>query len=275
MSCSRHTVLLGDTFELLGKLDAGIARTCVTSPPYWDCRKYGSAVSLGDEHDPAVYVEEVVRALRPLRRILALDGHLWLNLGDVFAGSGHPRARGAFGGAVKDRDLVGLPWRVALALQADGWFLRCDIVWQKSDSAPDSAPHRPMRAHEYLFLLAPSAESFFDAAALEDCRRSVWTVATAAKPHSSKHPARFPPGLVVPCIRATTRSGDLVLDPFNGAGTTGLVALAEDRRYLGIELESRWAEESRLALALACPACRSALRAGGTPEFAPSKLAPP
>jgi len=253
---------------VLDKLDTGIARACVTSPPYWNCRKYGAEVSLGDEHDPAVYVTEVVRALRPLRRVLAVDGHLWLNLGDVFAGYGHPRALDSFDGAVKARDAVGLPWRVALALQADGWFLRLDVVWQRADPLPDGATHRPMRAHEYLFLLAPSAESFFDAAALADCKYSVWAISNGSKSRVSKHPARFPPGLVLPCIRATTQPGDLVIDPFSGSGTTGLVAVEEGRRYLGIELHKRWAEESRLALALACPTCHAALASGVTPATA-------
>lgn len=265
MRCERHKVLEGDAFELLGTLPSAVARACITSPPYWNCRKYGDILSLGDEHDPAVYVEEVVRAFRPLRRVLTSDGHLWLNLGDVFAGLGHPRALDAFGGAVKTRDALGLPWRVALALQADGWFLRLDIIWQRSDPLPDGAMHRPMRSHEYLFLLAPSEDSFFDTQPLGDAKSSVWTVANGSKSRTSKHPARFPPGLVLPCIRATTEPGDLVIDPFSGSGTTGLVAVEEGRRYLGIELQQRWAEESRLALALGCPVCRAALAAGETP----------
>jgi DNA modification methylase len=182
-------ILLGDCRELLKTLDAGSVRCCVTSPPYWGLRDYGVDGQIGLEKTPEAYVAEIVGVFREVKRVLADDGTLWLNLGDSYMGggggnygsgasvaSGHGqhltnvRNRPAFIAAtgLKAKDLVGIPWRVAFALQANGWYLRSDIIWHKPNPMPESVTDRPTRAHEYVFLLSKSAKYFYDADALRE-----------------------------------------------------------------------------------------------------------
>ena len=266
-------------------------QTVITSPPYWGLRDYGHAGQLGLETTPAEYVANMVKVFREVRRVLKPDGTLWLNLGDSYAstskGSGGASQKqtsnaGSFYNArklilpdgLKPKDLCGIPWRVALALQADGWWLRSDIIWHKPNPMPSSVTDRPTTSHEYLFLLTRSARYYYDAEAIKEPdkgrpdgnvdgfrgrqgstvfhhrtggvgsdgwvpgsgrnKRSVWKIAT--QPFPGSHFAVMPPGLVEPCIKAGSKVGDLVLDPFSGAGTVGMVARRLQRRFVGIEL---------------------------------------
>ena len=285
---------------VLPSIDAGSVQCCVTSPPYWGLRDYGCTGQIGLEDTPAAYVERLVEVFREVRRVLADDGVLWLNLGDSYNSnpsnqhSSNVRANGskAVGRrqkreapGLKPKDLVGIPWRVAFALQDDGWYLRSDIIWSKPNPMPESVRDRPTKAHEYLFLLTKRARYYYDADAVREAnsptannrgrrrdgtanraasrrdsasislsdnsrfdgagrnRRSVWTV--APRPYPGAHFAVMPPALVEPCIKAGSRKGDLILDPFSGAGTVGMVARRLQRRYLGIELNPDYASLSR------------------------------
>ena len=230
-------------------------------------------VALGLEPDPWAFVGHLVEVFRAVRRVLRADGTLWLNLGDSF----------------QDKQLQGIPWRVAYALQADGWYLRSDIIWHKPNPMPESITDRPTKAHEYLFLLTKKPRYFYDADAVSEVSihagqpvtlgpkslsrgqaagigidpsgngladsvtvtdrrnaRSVWTITT--RPYSAAHFATFPPELPERCIKAGSRPGDLVLDPFSGAGTTGMVARRLQRSYIGAEQSETYAEMSRRRL---------------------------
>lgn len=288
------SLYVGDSREVLASLPESSARTCVTSPPYWGLRDYGVAGQIGAERTPAEYVANLVSVFREVRRALADDGTLWLNLGDSYAGragggqgkngqradrSFTARVQAKGGDGLKNKDLVGIPWRVALALQEDGWYLRSDIIWSKSNPMPSSVKDRPTSAHEYVFLLAKSERYFYDAAAIAEPvvsergsgngfarphrisvggrgredqwvppddgkrnARSVWSIAT--QPSGIEHFAMMPPELARRCVLAGSAPGDVVLDPFNGAGTTGIVAMRHGRRYLGVELNPRYADAS-------------------------------
>lgn len=268
-------------------------------------------VPLGLEPDPWAYVGHLVQVFRAVRRVLRDDGTLWLNLGDTYAGggtmgrndagrdiggrggnrlgSGNPGSQGTRKPCpgLKPKDLCGIPWRVAYALQADGWYLRSDIIWHKTNPMPESVTDRPTKAHEYLFLMSKGPRYFYDADAIRQpavtfgdsidrpdttgaaqradlgqmarttpvgrrCgvhasggrnARSVWTITT--RPYSAAHFATFPPDLPERCIKAGSRPGDLVLDPFSGAGTTGMVARRLQRAYIGAEQSEAYAEMSR------------------------------
>lgn len=267
------------------------AQTCVTSPPYFGLRDYGHPGQLGLEQTPEQYVAAMVEVFRCVWDVLADDGTLWLNIGDSYARTGgtdrrvsasaqvgstrntmeqmSDRTSNAAAMGLKSKDLIGIPWMLAFALRADGWFLRQDIVWHKPNPMPESVRDRCTKAHEYVFLLSKSERYFFDGDAMrEDAvkgaagstfntgktaahqmgrssaaervedgkrnRRSVWTVAT--RPYKGAHFATFPPALIEPCILAGSRPGDIVLDPFMGSGTTAAVALQHGRQYLGCEL---------------------------------------
>ena len=289
-------ILIGDVHERLREIAAGSVQCAVTSPPYWGLRDYGHDGQIGLEQTPEEYVAEMVAVFREVRRALADDGVLWLNLGDSYAGSGKGPA-GNLGakhnerhlehkhGAIvpeglKPKDLVGIPWRVAFALQADGWWLRQDIIWHKPNPMPESVTDRCTKSHEYLFMLTKSAKYYFDNEAIKEesngkwnsskgfnktgqslrniegrignrddkeqekrNRRSVWTIPT--KPFRGAHFAVMPEALVEPCVLASSRVGDLVLDPFLGSGTVAVVAQRHDRRWLGCELNPAYVEIAR------------------------------
>ena len=288
---THHTLHLGDCREILQTLPEQSVNCCVTSPPYFGLRDYGMAEQIGLEPTPERFVAELVGVFREVRRVLRDDGTLWLNLGDSYAVNGGGRAYGASDGAVgraeapgfprrapqglKPKDLIGIPWRVAFALQADGWYLRQDIIWHKPNPMPESVTDRCTKAHEYIFLLSKSARYYYDADAIKEPanknaagslfhagktathqlgrastieraetdarnRRSVWTIAT--QPYSGAHFATFPPALVEPCILAGCPVGGTVLDPFSGSSTTGQVALASARSYIGCELNPEYHE---------------------------------
>lgn len=287
------TYQIGNVLDVLPTLAAGRFRCCVTSPPYWGLRDYGHPEQLGLEPTPAAFVESMVAVFREVRRVLADDGTLWLNIGDSYAGgtlgrndagrdiggrggnregSGNPGSQGARDAidGVPPKNLVGIPWRLAFALQADGWYLRSDIIWSKPNPMPESVTDRPTKAHEYVFLLSKSARYFYDAAAVaeqavkgaagssfaegktgangmgrvgealredSDTRnaRTVWTI--ASQPFAGAHFATMPPALAERCILAGSAIGDEVIDPFLGSGTTGMVAERNGRRWFGVELQ--------------------------------------
>lgn len=268
-------IYTGDALAVLRKMTAASVQTCVTSPPYWGLRDYGVKGQIGLEKTPGEYVEKLVTVFREVRRVLKDDGTLWLNLGDSYAGGGpHHGAkntgksatnRGSITGidrlpiaGLKSKDLVGIPWRVAFALQSDGWYLRSDIIWAKPNPMPESVRDRPTKAHEYLFLLSKSPRYYYDADAIrEPCvdgmrmpkkwnnpkgknKRTVWTI--TPKPYRGAHFATFPPQLIEPCILAGAPAGGVVLDPFSGAGTTAIVAEQHGRRAIGIELNPAYVE---------------------------------
>jgi len=301
-------ILEGDCRETLRRLPAGSAHTCVTSPPYFGLRDYGQAGQLGLEATPDEFVAALVGVFREVRRVLRDGGTVWLNLGDSYAQSGGLGTQGANGqratrtftadgslrrenvGDVKPKDLIGIPWMVAFALRADGWYLRSEIIWAKPNPMPESVTDRPTKAHEQVFLLAKAPCYFYDADAIrEDAKdwssggpgvgiedtaerygagnggngglatlagrykagqvassrnkRSVWTVAT--QPYAGAHFATFPPKLIEPCILAGCPVGGTVLDPFAGAGTTGLVAIRNGRSFVGCELSPEYAAMAR------------------------------
>jgi DNA modification methylase len=293
-------ILTGDCRDVLATLPAESVHCVVTSPPYWGLRDYGVAGQIGMEPSYQDFVAEMVAVFREVRRVLRADGTLWLNLGDTYAGGGnggsgsfeHHRAnwrqvprrsgqRNSVNG-LKPKDLCGIPWRVAFALQADGWWLRQDIIWSKPNPMPESVTDRCTKAHEYVFLLSKSERYYYDADAIKETsnsfgrqntsgiqspktialkeagfhgeggdlglnyeretrnRRSVWEVAT--QPFSESHFATFPPALIEPCILAGCPKGGTVLDPFGGAGTTGLVADRLQRNAILIELNPFYAK---------------------------------
>jgi len=303
-----NKVFFGDCRDTMRDLKAQGVRVqcCVTSPPYFGLRDYGHPGQIGLEKTPAEYVAALVEVFEGVRELLADDGVLWLNLGDSYAAGGMGAGSGkqltnrgtAAGGhmdkprkapeGLKPKDLVGIPWRVAFALQAAGWYLRQDIIWHKPNPMPESVTDRCTKAHEYLFLLTKSERYFFDHVAIQEPetmkpqnrltprkanpdakvhgmpeyrqqeggtgggmrnRRSVWSVNTA--PYGGAHFATFPPALIEPCILAGSRPGDVVLDPFMGSGTTAQVAQALGRQWIGCELNTEYAplQQARTAQA--------------------------
>jgi len=258
----RDAIVVGDALTVLAMVPDDTFASCVTSPPYWGLRDYGDQGQIGAESSLDEYIEKLVRVFREVRRTLRSEGTLWLNLGDSYTSGGRKwrdsdrknpaRAmdyRPPTPCGLKPKDLIGVPWRVAFALQSDGWYLRADNIWYKPNCQPESVKDRPTRSHEYLFLFSKSAKYYYDATAvMESCngngkkrnRRSVWMVNTEAFPEA--HFATFPPALIEPCIAASTRQDELVLDPFLGSGTVGLVCRAMLRRFVGIELKPEYAK---------------------------------
>ena len=331
-------MLVGDVREKLAEIPDASVQTCVTSPPYWGLRDYGMDGQLGLNGTPHGYARDMVDVFAAVRRVLRPDGTLWLNLGDSYQ-----NAKGQAGGVdpkqparrhglrpqdvtvagLKPKDLVGIPWRVAFALQDDGWYLRADIIWAKPNPMPESVNDRPTKAHEYLFLLAKSKRYYYDADAIRtpfspstlrefedgydgqatkdyagagaqnpsdvkariiqrardkqrghgrrhagfndrwdamakdeqqmggaNCR-SVWTIAT--QPYPDAHFATFPEALPERCIKAGSRVGDTVLDPFTGSGTTGAVAIRHQRNFIGTELNPAYVELARKRINAVAP----------------------
>jgi DNA modification methylase len=269
-------VLEGDCVDQMQTLEAESVQTCITSPPYFGLRDYGHEGQIGLEDTPEEYVDRLVEVFREVRRVLRDDGTLWLNIGDSYAGGS-----GNYGSGVKAKDLMGFPWQVAFALRADGWYLRSDIIWHKTNPMPESVTDRPTRAHEHIFLLTKSPRYYYDAEAIKEParnwgtrdrsqmrdgtkdpklkhhglagreweenpmknKRSVWTVPTKA--YKGAHFATFPTDLIDPCVLAGSQESDLVLDPFAGSGTTGVVALRHNRNFIGCELNPEYAQMAR------------------------------
>lgn len=275
------------------------AQTCVTSPPYFGLRDYGHEGQIGLEETPEQYIQAMVEVFRCVWDVLADDGTLWLNIGDSYnaykANTGgtkfagfrsqpehRPKGYGLEVKSLKNKDLIGIPWMLAFALRADGWYLRQDIIWHKPNPMPESVRDRCTKAHEYIFLLSKSDKYYFDTEAMQEKanrpegpgnkthrhsnqgiyvdgsaqkniakigaretrnKRSVWTVTT--KPYKGAHFATFPPDLIEPCILAGSRPNDIVLDPFMGSGTTAQVASQFGRQYLGCELNPDYEQLQR------------------------------
>lgn len=248
-------LLEGDALIALQHLHEKSVRCVVTSPPYWGLRDYGVPGQIGLESELQQFINRLVGVFAEVRRVLTDDGSLWLNIGDGYtSGNRGWRApdkknparamevRPDTPSGLKPKDLLGVPWKLAFALQADGWYLRSDVVWNKPNAMPESVKDRPTRAHEYLFLLTKSERYLYNCDAVREVngrnRRSVWNVNTQG--FSEAHFATFPPALIEPCILASTNPGDFVLDPFFGSGTVGLVCDSLARRYIGIELNPEY-----------------------------------
>lgn len=262
-------IIVGDVRVALKGVEDGTFRTCVTSPPYWGLRDYGIEGQIGAEADVKAYVADLVAVFREVRRVLADDGTLWLNIGDSYTSGGRTwrdadvknKGRGMSYRAdtpegLKPKDLIGVPWRVAFALQEDGWYLRTDIVWNKPNCQPESVKDRPTRSHEFLFLLSKNERYFYDHEAIKEPavdkkqksknRRTVWNINT--EPYPGSHFAVYPRELVRLCVKAGSQVGDKVLDPFFGSGTTGVVCNELDRKCVGVELNADYAEQARARL---------------------------
>jgi DNA modification methylase len=287
-----NKIEFGDCRETMRRWkEQGIkAQTCVTSPPYYGLRDYGHDGQIGLEETPEEYIKAMVEVFRCVWDVLEDDGTLWLNIGDSYCGTGSKgdwvdpkNPVGRSGQAVsktqklegyKSKDLIGIPWMLAFALRADGWYLRQDIIWHKPNPMPESVQDRCTKAHEYIFLLSKSQKYYYDAKAIQEPladenrtnfqsgsrsnginkdrndndlasrskdavyearnKRSVWTVTT--KPYAGAHFAVFPSDLIEPCILAGAPVGGIVLDPFMGSGTTAQVAQNLGRQYIGCEL---------------------------------------
>lgn len=334
-------ILEGNVLETLKDVPACSVQCAVTSPPYYGLRDYGVAGQIGLEPTPEAYVENLVSVFREVRRVLKDDGTLWLNLGDSYAGSGRGPEGGLSKGenfrelegkhkpyvsdVIKPKDLIGIPWMVAFALRADGWYLRQDIIWNKPNPMPESVTDRCTKAHEYIFLLTKSRVYYYNQDAIrvpyaeaslpralrgtsennkwadgapgstahtisqprKNVRKqfekehggggsglkghsgytaadgrllinplgrnkwSVWEVPTVA--YKEAHFATFPPDLIQPCILAGSKEGDIVLDPFNGSGTTGEVSIMHNRSYIGCELNPDYVKLTKRRLSKVQP----------------------
>ena len=289
----KNTILFGDCRDTIPTITER-PRMCVTSPPYYGLRDYGGEdKQIGQEQSPEEYIETMVDVFRKVRDVLADDGTLWLNIGDsyynyrkdgcipkqTFTSSRQdlpkttPRRSNKLVG-YKDKDLIGIPWMLAFALRADGWYLRQDIIWHKPNPMPESVKDRCTKAHEYIFLLSKSKYYHYDNEAIKEPakdwgtrdrtngkyhnegtglqphsgltksytkrnKRSVWSV--NKKPYKGAHFATYPEELIEPCILAGSEKGDIILDPFMGSGTTAVVAKKNSRAYIGCELHEDYA----------------------------------
>ena len=258
-------ILTGDSLELLPTLPEGMFQCCVTSPPYWGLRDYDHPAQIGAEESPKDYVANLVRIFREVSRVLRDNGTVWLNIGDSYARNGGTGSHGpnAIVGntkkliqkrnckvpeiwGLKDRDLMGMPWRVAFALQEDGWILRSRITWVKKTAMPESVKNRPTTATEEIFLLTKSPTYFYDPQGVREESganlRNFWIL--GPEPNREGHPAAFTSELARRCILLGSRPGDYVLDPFGGSGTTGVAASQLSRKSVLIELNPEYVERS-------------------------------
>lgn len=298
---TKSLVLVGDAYEQLKKIGSKSVQCVVTSPPYWSLRDYEVEGQLGQESTPSEYVSKLVAIFSEVKRVLKDDGIMWLNLGDTFVGSSQSSGanlktlskiqkgnRGSLHSlkkipvnhrvdGLKPKDLVGIPWSVAFALRAAGWYLRMDVIWFKTNPMPESVSDRPTKAHEYIFLLTKSKKYYYDADAIREPmkaesfqrakyksnspryhalkgnpqyplhaplnplgrnKRSVWMI--SLKHNREQHYATFPEDIPEICIKSGSKVGDVVLDPFAGSGTTLAVALKLKRKAIGIDINSKY-----------------------------------
>ena len=255
------TLMIGDCREILLTLPTNSIQSCISSPPYWGLRDYGVDNQIGAEDLIDDYIEDLVSVFREVRRILKEDGTLWLNIGDSYT-SGNRKWRDSdkknparamnyrppTPDGLKPKDLIGVPWKIAFALQKDGWYLRSDIIWNKPNCQPESVKDRPTRSHEYVFLLSKSKKYYYNYEVIKENgtndqlknRRSVWNINTS--PFKDAHFAVFPPELVKLCLLASTKEDSTVIDPFFGSGTVGEVCSYFQRKCLGIEINPEYAE---------------------------------
>jgi DNA modification methylase len=288
-----NKVYFGDCRDSMRQMakDGIKVQTCITSPPYYGLRDYGHDGQIGNEQTPKEFINNLVEVFACVWDVLEDNGTLWVNLGDSYynyrPGKGqrvvansiasqkasefeHSAKRGNKLEGYKEKDLMGMPWRLAFALQDFGWYLRQDIIWHKPNPMPESVRDRCTKGHEYIFLLTKKPHYYFDHVAIQEpanypnddrgsrgdsrrgteCnsmsgktgetrnKRSVWTVAT--KPYAGAHFAVYPEELIEPCVLASTKTGDIILDPFFGSGTTGAVAQKLGRQYIGCELNQEY-----------------------------------
>jgi site-specific DNA-methyltransferase (cytosine-N4-specific) len=259
---NNYDIIVGNCIAELKKFEPCQFQTCVTSPPYWGLRDYEHNGQIGAEETLENYISNIVRVFSEVKRVLKDDGTLWLNIGDAYTSGGRTwrdadkknpaRAmsyRPDTPKGLKPKDLIGLPWRIAFALQNDGWYLRSDIIWHKPNCQPESVKDRPTQSHEYIFLLTKNEKYYYDFEAIKEKtkdglnkrnKRSVWNVNT--EPFKDAHFAVFPPALIVPCILAGCKENDWLLDPFLGSGTVGEVSQKLNRKFIGIELNPEYAK---------------------------------
>jgi site-specific DNA-methyltransferase (adenine-specific)/site-specific DNA-methyltransferase (cytosine-N4-specific) len=255
-------VFIGDARRKLETFESGSFKCCVTSPPYWGLRDYDHPDQIGAEAVLEDYLADLVSLFREVRRTLSDDGTFWLNIGDAYTSGGRTwrapdkknpgRAmsyRPDTPEGLKPKDLIGLPWRLAFALQADGWYLRSDIIWNKPNCQPESVKDRPTRSHEYVFLFSKSDRYCYNQEPVMEPsignggkknRRSVWNINTEG--FKGAHFAVFPPKLVELCVLAGSAKHDVILDPFFGSGTVGAVSKRLERKCVGIEMNAAYAE---------------------------------
>jgi site-specific DNA-methyltransferase (cytosine-N4-specific) len=254
--------VVGDCRDVLKGISAESVQCCVTSPPYWGLRDYDHPDQIGAEASPDLYVAELVKIFREVSRVLRKDGTLWLNVGDGYArngGTGNCGPNAIVGNTrkliqkrnckvpsvwgLKDRDLMGIPWRVAFALQADGWILRSKITWIKKTAMPESVKNRPTNATEEVFLFSRSPSYYYDVTAVREPTganlRNYWIL--GPDPSTYGHPAAFPRELARRCIALGSRPGDMILDPFGGCGTTGIAAAELGRKSILVEINPVYA----------------------------------
>ena len=300
----KDTILFGDCRETLSQIDEKV-RMCVTSPPYYGLRNYGDESNqIGQEDTPEEYIQNLVDIFRSVRNCLSDDGTLWVNIGDSYynyrPGKGQALVqqsvskskqdlpekcarRGNKLEGLKEKDLIGIPWMLAFALRADGWYLRQDIIWHKPNPMPESVRDRCTKSHEYIFLLSKNKNYYYDNDAIKEPakdwgtrdrsngkyhnegsgltphsgltksyskrnKRSVWSI--NKKPYKGAHFATYPEELITPCIKAGSDKGDIILDPFMGSGTTAVVAKDLGRYYIGCELHDDYGELIKKRLGL-------------------------
>ena len=297
-----NTFLQGDAVEVLKTIPENVVDCCITSPPYFGLRDYGVDGQIGLEPTMAEYIDKLVNVFSEVKRVLKPSGTLWLNLGDSYAGSGgmgsdadkkakrgmaiiknYNRQRNVDG--ISPKNMLGVPFRVAFALQGSGWILRQDIVWYKPNPMPESVTDRCTKAHEYIFLLTKSKKYYYDYKTIQEPsiypndnrksrvhanakdlkrignklqagdttypnrnKRSVWTIPT--KPYKGAHFATFPEELINPMILAGSPVNGIVLDPFMGAGTVALASRKKQRNFIGIELNPDYIELAKERLGL-------------------------
>jgi site-specific DNA-methyltransferase (adenine-specific) len=256
---SESLILEGDSLNILRLLPSNSIQCAITSPPYWGLRDYNINGQIGLELSLQEFINHLVGIFSELKRVLRDDGTLWLNIGDGYtSGNRGYRASDKKNPAramslrpntpegLKPKDLQGIPWRLAFALQNDGWYLRSDIIWNKPNAQPESVKDRPTKSHEYLFMLTKSEQYYYNYGASKEIglngnyrnRRTVWNINTQS--FSDAHFATFPTTLVEPCVFISSKPDDFVLDPFFGSGTVGVVCTKNNRRYVGIELNPEY-----------------------------------
>lgn len=260
MDCS--IIIKDDAAKAIQELPPSSIQCIVTSPPYWGLRDYGIDGQIGLERDLQEYISKLVSIFSDARKVLKPNGILWLNIGDGYT-SGNRRYRAPdkknparamnvrplTPDGLKPKDLLGIPWRLAFALQADGWYLRSDIIWNKPNAMPESVKDRSTRSHEYIFMLTKDEQYFYDYYSIKEQnrnKRTVWNINTV--PFTDAHFATFPSALIEPCILSSTKPGDIVLDPFFGSGTVGVVCHKLNRKFIGIELNNDYIDIARKRL---------------------------
>ena len=269
-SISQSTLICGDASQSLDLLPEESVQTVVTSPPYWSLRDYEVEEQIGCSDSLAAYIKGIVETFEKMKRVLRRDGTVWLNIGDSYT-SGNRRYRAPdrknrvramsvrppTPEGLKPKDLIGVPWRLAFALQEAGWWLRSEVIWNKPNAHPESVGDRPTKAHETVFLLSKSQNYYYDTNAVrgpnERRLRSVWNIPTEPRKvldgHADHHPAVMPMALARRCVAITSRENSVVLDPYAGSGTTLLAASELGRKWVGIELKASFVDliERRLS----------------------------